>query len=78
MSEYLVRMLRGEKNDFYDPEENYELCKEAADRIEVLEKALRTLVNHCECFDECCFHNYDQAADCRFFKARAVLEGKDG
>lgn len=49
----------------------------AAKRIEALETALRTLVNHCECLDECCFHNYDQAADCRFFKARAALEGKE-
>lgn len=50
------------------------IFKQAAERIEALETALRTLVNHCECFDECCFHNYDQAAYCRFFKARAVLE----
>jgi hypothetical protein len=52
-------------------------CDEAADRIEALEKALRTLVNHCECLDECCFHTYDTASDCRFFKARAALEGKE-
>lgn len=51
---------------------------ETIDRIEALEAALRTLVNHCECLDECCFHNYDKAADCRFFKARAALEGNDG
>lgn len=50
---------------------------ETIERIDELEAALRTLVNHCECLDECCFHNYDKAADCRFFKARAALEGKD-
>jgi hypothetical protein len=43
MSDYLVRMLRGEKHDFYNPEDNYELCKEAADRIEELERINRQI-----------------------------------